>query len=159
MIRRPPRSTLSSSSAASDVYKRQCTYTPEETPSLWSYEEHRSEKYPESDLQSPCQFTSSTSTLVDDNIFSLFVRSPPRDETLSGLETLNEPPALADESKTKVCSTALTRNDLSTEMASYYESQSRESSSVGLEPYSELRIRLHVKPPKPEIRLRMSIPM
>src|SRR5674536_251815 len=26
MIRRPPRSTLSSSSAASDVYKRQCTH-------------------------------------------------------------------------------------------------------------------------------------
>ena len=29
MIRRPPRSTLSSSSAASDVYKRQSVYLPE----------------------------------------------------------------------------------------------------------------------------------
>eukprot|EP00658_Telonema_sp_P-2_P061008 TRINITY_DN4976_c0_g1_i9.p2 TRINITY_DN4976_c0_g1~~TRINITY_DN4976_c0_g1_i9.p2 ORF type:complete len:103 (-),score=20.91 TRINITY_DN4976_c0_g1_i9:162-470(-) len=28
MIRRPPRSTLSSSSAASDVYKRQCMWRP-----------------------------------------------------------------------------------------------------------------------------------
>ena len=95
-----------------------CTYTPEETPSLWSYKEHRSENYPESDLQSPCQFTPSTSTIVDDNIFSRFVRSPPRDEILSGLKTLNEPPALADEPKTKACLTALTRNGSSTEMAS-----------------------------------------
>src|SRR5664279_5728142 len=29
MIRRPPRSTLSSSSAASDVYKRQALYVPQ----------------------------------------------------------------------------------------------------------------------------------
>src|SRR5664280_3910976 len=32
MIRRPPRSTLSSSSAASDVYKRQAIITPEMVP-------------------------------------------------------------------------------------------------------------------------------
>src|SRR5674536_204581 len=32
MIRRPPRSTLSSSSAASDVYKRQVVFTPAHAP-------------------------------------------------------------------------------------------------------------------------------
>eukprot|EP00658_Telonema_sp_P-2_P021186 TRINITY_DN18425_c0_g1_i4.p1 TRINITY_DN18425_c0_g1~~TRINITY_DN18425_c0_g1_i4.p1 ORF type:complete len:177 (-),score=40.10 TRINITY_DN18425_c0_g1_i4:219-749(-) len=40
MIRRPPRSTLSSSSAASDVYKRQvkeCTYTGKECHSAFKH--------------------------------------------------------------------------------------------------------------------------
>eukprot|EP00658_Telonema_sp_P-2_P014856 TRINITY_DN15675_c0_g1_i4.p1 TRINITY_DN15675_c0_g1~~TRINITY_DN15675_c0_g1_i4.p1 ORF type:complete len:130 (-),score=39.19 TRINITY_DN15675_c0_g1_i4:35-424(-) len=39
MIRRPPRSTLSSSSAASDVYKRQTQYTPHSIFSLYSQKE------------------------------------------------------------------------------------------------------------------------
>src|SRR5665648_648402 len=34
MIRRPPRSTLSSSSAASDVYKRQPQFRPTNNPQL-----------------------------------------------------------------------------------------------------------------------------
>ena len=36
MIRRPPRSTLSSSSAASDVYKRQVTVDTEKDPDRWN---------------------------------------------------------------------------------------------------------------------------
>eukprot|EP00658_Telonema_sp_P-2_P011941 TRINITY_DN14563_c0_g1_i4.p1 TRINITY_DN14563_c0_g1~~TRINITY_DN14563_c0_g1_i4.p1 ORF type:complete len:149 (-),score=42.75 TRINITY_DN14563_c0_g1_i4:40-486(-) len=37
MIRRPPRSTLSSSSAASDVYKRQVPYKPNATWCPWNF--------------------------------------------------------------------------------------------------------------------------
>src|SRR5680860_1764138 len=35
MIRRPPRSTQSRSSAASDVYKRQHSLCPKWTPTMW----------------------------------------------------------------------------------------------------------------------------
>src|SRR5664280_584149 len=48
MIRRPPRSTLSSSSAASDVYKRQHMYHWKENRALTNRERARLQTFPDS---------------------------------------------------------------------------------------------------------------
>lgn len=124
----------------------------EATPPLQPQEDHQSEDCLGSGLLSPVRFQSCESTVVNDSIFSQFIRSPSPDDIPTTLTTDQVHQAAVDvddlvtPSNTSFSGTSL----------SHHDSDPNYPPDAPVGTRQKLRICLRVEPPKTKIKLRVS---